>query len=214
MTTLDRVLNDALRADPAGPFLTFYDDATAERIELSLTSLENWVAKTANLFVDELDLEPGEPVAVHLPPHWQTVVITLAVGVAGGIVADRGTGGRIAVFAEGNPVPEAEEIVGLGLRPLGGGMRSAQPGVLDYAREVPSFGDRFAAVAPVEVGTPTPLSDRLLTGSVEPLLSVLAGHGSLVLCRHPDENKLPERAETERVTASWGVDLPGLPRRG
>ena len=59
---VDRLLDGALRADPSGPFLTFYDDATGERIELSLTSLENWVAKTANLLVDELDLEPGDVV--------------------------------------------------------------------------------------------------------------------------------------------------------
>ena len=38
---VDRLLAEALRADPSGPFLTFYDDATGERIELSLTSLQN-----------------------------------------------------------------------------------------------------------------------------------------------------------------------------
>src|SRR5215218_902097 len=119
MTTLDRLLTAALRADPSGPFLTFYDDATGERVELSLTSLENWVAKTANLLVDELDLEPGEPVAVDLPPHWQTVVIRLGVGVGGGVV---GPSGRIAFYAEGAEVPDAEEVVGLGLRPMGGGL--------------------------------------------------------------------------------------------
>src|SRR3954447_5135095 len=108
MNTVAGLLADALRRDPAGPFLTFYDDATGERIELSLTSVDNWVAKTANLLVDELDLEPGEPVVVDLPPHWQSAVIRLAIGVAGGTIADAG---RIAFFAEGGSVPDAEEIV-------------------------------------------------------------------------------------------------------
>src|SRR5437660_6789212 len=124
-TTADRLLADALRNDPSGPFLTFYDDATGERVELSLTSLENWVAKTANLLVDELDLEPGETVVVDLPPHWQAAVIRLAVAVAGGLV---GSAGRVAFFAEGAPEPDAEELVGLGLRPLGGGLRTPRPG--------------------------------------------------------------------------------------
>src|SRR3954468_7562935 len=158
MATLDLLLASALRADPSGPFLTFYDDATGERVELSLTSLENWVAKTANLLVDELELEPGETVTVELPPHWQTAVISLAVAAAGGVV---GPAGRIAFFAEGAPEPDAEQLIGLGLRPLGGGLRSPKTGVLDYAREVPTHGDRFAAVAPREVEVGEPIADRL-----------------------------------------------------
>src|SRR3954466_3932844 len=106
MPTVAELLAEALRVDPAGPFLTFYDDATGERIELSLTSLDNWVAKTANLLVDELDLEPGEPVVVHLPPHRQAAVVQLAIGVAGGrLVTTPGGSARIAFFAEGEPAP-------------------------------------------------------------------------------------------------------------
>ncbi|MDQ1648046.1 MAG: hypothetical protein QOG60_103 [Frankiaceae bacterium] len=208
---VDRLLAGALQADPSGPFLTFYDDATGERIELSLTSLQNWVAKTANLFVDEFDLEAGDVVTVALPPHWQGVAIVLGVALAGGTV---GPAGRVAVFAEGDAPPDAEDLVGLGLRPMGGGLRTPQPGVLDFAREVPGHGDHFAAVAPADLEVGVPLADRLLTTSLDPLVSVLAGRGSLVLCRNADPAKLADRAATERVTATWGVDVPGLPRRG
>jgi uncharacterized protein (TIGR03089 family) len=212
MPTVADLLNRALRANPSGPFLTFYDDATGERIELSLITLENWVAKTANLLVDELDLEPGEPVAVHLPAHWQSAVVLLGVGVAGGQVSDSG---RIAFFAEGEPTPDAEELVGLGLRPLGGGLQSAAPKVLDYARLVPSFGDRFVPLAAAEAPAGLePVGDRVLTDTLEPLLAVLAGSGSLVLCRHSDPATLAGRAATERATATWGLDVAGLPRRG
>lgn len=210
---VDRLLSGALRADPAGPFLTFYDDATGERVELSLTSLENWVAKTANLLVDELDLEPGEPVSVQLPAHWQTAVVLLGTGLAGGTTGTA-EGARIAFFAEGADEPDADELVGLGLRPMGGGLRTPRAGVLDYAREVPTHGDRFAVSAPASVEVGDPIADRLLTDSLDPLLPVLAGHGSLVLCRHPEAAKLADRAVTERATATWGLDVPGLPRRG
>ncbi len=49
-----------LAADPAGPLVTFYDDATGERAELSAKSLGNWVAKTHFLLLDELGLAPGD----------------------------------------------------------------------------------------------------------------------------------------------------------
>ena len=44
-----QLLDEALRRDPARPLLTFYDDATGERTELSVATFANWVAKTANL---------------------------------------------------------------------------------------------------------------------------------------------------------------------
>ena len=52
-----------LRADPGRPLVTFYDDATGERTELSVTTYANWVAKAASLLAEELDLERGRPAA-------------------------------------------------------------------------------------------------------------------------------------------------------
>lgn len=46
--------------DPAAPLVTFYDDATGERVELSARTFDNWVAKTANLLQDELNAGPGD----------------------------------------------------------------------------------------------------------------------------------------------------------
>jgi uncharacterized protein (TIGR03089 family) len=48
------LLATARDRDPARPLVTHYDDATGERVELSATTLENWVSKTANLLQDEL----------------------------------------------------------------------------------------------------------------------------------------------------------------
>ena len=43
------VLARQLRADSSRPLITFYDDATGERVELSVTTYANWVAKAASL---------------------------------------------------------------------------------------------------------------------------------------------------------------------
>ena len=86
MTTPSGLLRDALTADPARPALTFYDDATGERVELSVTTLENWVAKTANLLVDGLGVHPGQSIGVRLPCHWLAPVWLLAAWSAGLVV--------------------------------------------------------------------------------------------------------------------------------
>ena len=84
----------AVRRDGGAPFLTYYDDATGERIELSAVTTANWVAKTANLLVDEYDLEAGETVAIGLPPHWLGVVWALSAWSAGAALAVSGRRSR------------------------------------------------------------------------------------------------------------------------
>lgn len=84
---LARVFADAIAPDPTRPLLTWYDDATGERTELSGATLANWVAKTANLLVDELALGPGSTAGVLLPPHWQTAAVLLGCWSAGLTVA-------------------------------------------------------------------------------------------------------------------------------
>lgn len=69
--------------DPTRPMLTFYDDDTGERTELSALTLGNWAAKTANFFRDELGLSPADTILVDLPEHWQTVAILLGAWWAG-----------------------------------------------------------------------------------------------------------------------------------
>ena len=71
-----------MNSDPVGPRITYYDDATGERIELSTVTLANWAAKTANLLRDELGAGPGSRVAVLLPAHWQTAAVLSASGTS------------------------------------------------------------------------------------------------------------------------------------
>src|SRR5690606_31370096 len=143
-TTPAQELAAALAADPSRPFLTFYDDATGERIELSLASFDNWVAKTANLLQDGLATEPGERASIALPPHWYAAIWPLACWSAG-----------LVLDLDGDPEPEvavtgpesleatlalkARDTVALALRPLGGPFEEPLPiGVWDYGEEVPA----------------------------------------------------------------------------
>ena len=164
------LLAAALRADPARPLLTFTDDATGERTELSVATFANWVAKTANLLQDEVAPDPGAPVALDLPVHWQAAVWLQACWAAGHPVrlgpAD-GTAGpdAVAVLAhDSQPAAGAAPaaVVSLGLGPLGlprPGVLPAYPDALDFDREVHGHGDRFTALVP-----PGPDDRALVTG--------------------------------------------------
>ena len=86
-----------LRADPVGPRITYYDDATGERIELSAVTLANWAAKTGNLLRDELGAGAGSRVAVLLPAHWQTAAVLFGVWWIGAEVVLDGRDADIAL---------------------------------------------------------------------------------------------------------------------
>src|SRR3954470_6954969 len=65
-------------ADPGRPRVTWYG-SDGERVELSARTLENWVAKTANLLVEDFDAGPGSRICLRLPAHWRAVPWLLAV---------------------------------------------------------------------------------------------------------------------------------------
>ena len=143
----DALLAAALLRDPAGPLLTYYDDATGERTELSATSLANWVAKTANLLRDDLGTAPGDRVAVLLPAHWQTAAILLGAWTAAAVVGTEPDGAAVA-FATADRLPEAaaaDEVFALSLAPLGRGFAAGPPaGARDYSVDVLRMADRWS----------------------------------------------------------------------
>src|SRR6476469_7191039 len=83
MTTFPQVLTGLLAHDPGRPLVTFYDDATGERTELSVTTYANWVAKVSSLLGDELELEHGDRLLVDLPAHWLGPVVLGAAWTVG-----------------------------------------------------------------------------------------------------------------------------------
>ncbi|WP_329457561.1 TIGR03089 family protein [Streptomyces sp. NBC_01497] len=149
------LLRSALAADPARPMVTFYDDATGERVELSVATLANWVAKTANLLQDDLSAGPGDRLALLLPAHWQSAVWLLACASVGVSVEIGGDPAEADVVVSGPDTLDAAracggERVALALRPLGGRFPQPPEGFVDYAVEVASHGDRFVPYAPVD----------------------------------------------------------------
>ena len=146
-----------LRVDAARPLVTFYDDATGERIELSVATYSNWVNKTAGLAQDEFDLERGDLVLVDLPTHWLGAVWLGAAWTAGlCVTADRSLAGEadlvvcgpdgVDVYAD---EVEAHPVVAISLRPLGARFADPLPtGVTDYGAVVLAQPDVFVPIDP------------------------------------------------------------------
>lgn len=159
------LLSAALAAEPSRPLLTFYDSVydDAGRVELSVATFDNWVAKTANFLVDGLGAEPGDRVALLLPLHWQTAALLLACWSAGlvGCPVEEGTAAEGADIVAAGPdrleaalAARGGETVGVSLHPLGAPLADLPAGVVDYAAEVRGYGDRFSPYDAVEPAAP------------------------------------------------------------
>ncbi|MFC5909394.1 TIGR03089 family protein [Streptacidiphilus monticola] len=166
------LLRSLLDADPARPLITYYDDATGERVELSVKTFDNWVAKTANLLQDELAADPDDRVALLLPAHWQTAIWLFACWSVGVLTVPAGDPAKAQLVVSGPDTLEAAQEcpgqrVALALRPLGGRFPQPLPdGFLDYAVEVPAQGDRFVPWAPVDPERPAlEIDGEVLSGS-------------------------------------------------
>ena len=153
MTTLSAaILDPMLRADPVGPRITYYDDDTGERIELSAVTLANWAAKTGNLLRDELGGGPASRVAVLLPAHWQTAAVLFGVWWVGADVVLDGREGTAADIAlcTAERLDEADaigagEVAVLSLDAFGRPAPDLPVGVTDYATAVRVHGDQIVA---------------------------------------------------------------------
>lgn len=153
MTTVSAALLDPLmKRDPVGPRITYYDDATGERIEVSTVTLANWAAKTANLLRDELGAGPGSRVAVLLPAHWQTAAVLLGAWWIGAevVFGTTPTDADIALCTA-DRLDDADaavsaglgEVVALSLDPFGKPVPDLPIGVTDYATSVRVHGDQI-----------------------------------------------------------------------
>jgi uncharacterized protein (TIGR03089 family) len=152
-TDFPTLLAETLTRGAGRPLVTFYDDATGERVELSVTTYANWVAKTAGLLQDELLLERGATLLVDLPTHWLGPVWLGAAWSLGAAVTDRPDGQVDAIVCGpdtlGHHAPRAADgvpVVALSLLPMGAAFREPLPdGVVDYGRVVWGQPDAFFA---------------------------------------------------------------------
>ncbi len=164
-------LMSALRSvDPTAPRLTWYGP-DGERVELSGKVLDNWVAKTTNFAVDELDAGPGSTVGLDMPAHWRSLCWVLAAWQSGATVVFAGGSGTPAAAATDAAVTDTEVlatdaldtdvtvtsdpgipgsstagalVVAVALGALDMRWRGDLPAdVVDYAAEVRAHGDVF-----------------------------------------------------------------------
>jgi uncharacterized protein (TIGR03089 family) len=171
VTTFAELLESERRRDGGRPLITWYDDATGERVELSVTTYANWVAKTASLLVEEHDLVRGDTLRVDLPLHWLAPVFLGAAWTAGLVVVTDGDEPGDAVVT--GPVglerwaAYAAEVPVLACSLLPMGVRFAEPlppGVHDVGVEVWSQPDAFLAHDPPGPDDPAVrMGDAVLT---------------------------------------------------
>ena len=229
LTTIPQVFAASIRRDPASPLLTFYDDASGDRTELSGATLDNWVSKTANLLVDGLGLGPGDVAAVLLPPHWQTAAVLLG-GSAAGLSVETGDAPSAEVLfttPERASTTKAPDRYATGLLPFAMPLRELPAGFADFVLEVRQYGDHFSG-QPVAADDPA-LDGRshrdvlaaataraaelgitagarvLIDAGVHPdpvdwLLAPLTAGASVVLCVNLEAAKVTARAESEKAT--------------
>jgi uncharacterized protein (TIGR03089 family) len=158
------ILSTLRTRQATSPALIWYGPGS-ERIELSGKVLDNWVAKTSNLLVDELDAEPGIRLRLDLPPHWKTLVWALAAWQTGctvllgdavlvGNAALVGDAAEDSAAAPDVTVTASQEV----LDTADGTVVAVAPGALelrwagslpaaavDYAAEVRSYADTYVA---------------------------------------------------------------------
>jgi uncharacterized protein (TIGR03089 family) len=179
VTTFAEILARELRRDSGRPLVTFYDDASGERVELSVATYANWVAKAASLLAEEHDLERGGRLHVDLPTHWLGPVFLGAAWTLGAVVA--GAEGPDAVVCGPAGLdrwaPRAGDlpVLACSLRPLG--VRFAEPlpgGVHDVGADIWSQPDAFTPWDP-----PTG-DDEAVPGTSQAELWTTAAAGSLL----------------------------------
>jgi uncharacterized protein (TIGR03089 family) len=148
VTTFADLLARRLRDEAGQPLVTWYDHTTGERVELSVATYANWVAKTASLLAEEYDAERGGSVRIDLPTHWLGPVFLGAAWTLGLVVTDSEQPDAVVCGPAGLDrwAPEADRIpvLACSLRPLG--VRFAEPlpaGVHDVGVEVWSQPDAF-----------------------------------------------------------------------
>jgi uncharacterized protein (TIGR03089 family) len=150
MTTFTQVLARLLADGPSRPLVTFYDGATGERTELSVTTYANWVAKVSSLLAEELDLGHGDRLLVDLPIHWLGPVVLGAAWSVGLEVVWEGDADGVVTGPDGldrwAPYAARIPVVASALLPLGVRFPTALPhDVHDLGVEVWSQPDVYDA---------------------------------------------------------------------
>ncbi len=157
-TVLD-VFGQEFARDGSRPFITWYG-ADAARVELSVATVERWIAKTANFLQDGLAAQPGDVAVVALPDHWLTPAVWWACWYNGVVVVPLAPEGDLPVDADilfvtaeraGEAAALARDVIAVSTAPLGGRIHGELAGgVADFGADVPGYDDRFSAYTPAD----------------------------------------------------------------
>lgn len=230
MTPAD-LLRRELSRDGARPLLTWYDDDpdADARVELSVATTANWVAKLAGHLADEHEVERDVSVRVDLPLHWQAACMLLATWSCGALVTLDDDADVTIGSSSSADVVVAPDPMGVRLSQL----VAAQPD--QFAPNVPVAADALALRSGFRTWTHRELGEaatraashhdldaasRVLStmafdtvdGVDAGLLAPLAAGGSAVLVANADPSKIAQRCATEHVTHTAGVTAPDVRR--
>lgn len=116
--------------------VVWHQQDSGARVELSTTTVWNYVCKVGNLLVGEYDAGPGTRLGVWLPPHWQSVCWVIAAWAIGAEVAaaEATTQADVVVAVAGTDISHG---IVTSLDAWGGPTTlPTPPGVLDAGREL------------------------------------------------------------------------------
>lgn len=189
----------------SAPAITFYDGL--ERIELSYKSLDNWVSKTSNFLLDEVEVERTDTVYLDLPAHWLKVVWMLATWASGCQLSLARENAQYVI--SNNPI-EGDDIY-CSLQVMGK-LPDPPLGFIDFITEVRRFGDSFS---PISQSAEIEYEDRwrvdefsriLISGEVllpEQIAAAMDTHSTLVILRNATDESREKIEKTENVTVTW-----------
>ena len=196
------------RSRASEPVVTFLSER-GERTELSAVTLLIAVAKSANLLRDSYDVEPGTPVSLTIPWHWQRapwLIACLAIGAD--VRLEQGAAlevGSVASLAES----AAADRLAVSLHPFGLPIADLPVDLVDASSEARLQPDAFIGedadtaswLADATVrGRDWSATDRVLAegdGGWSVLLTPLATPAALVMCERTGD------ADREGITQRW-----------
>ncbi|GAB97420.1 uncharacterized protein (TIGR03089 family) [Kineosphaera limosa] len=197
-TTLPELL-ETLASGPAAtaPRLTHYDGA--ERIELSGKVLSNWVAKAANLLIEEADAAPGTKVRLDLPAgHWRAAYWALATWAVGATLCLRGSGQEADVVVTDSPQSLGRDarplVVGVTLQALSRSFPGAlDSAALDEAAILATYGDHLDVDEEPDPADPAVMAGGQVT-TFEDLVGATTARPERVLLLAPHDQALALQA--------------------
>lgn len=208
--SLSTILPRLVGADPTAPALTYYDDASGERIELSARVLTMWASKAAHWLTEEMLVEPGSAVLLDLPArHWRQIYWAFGVWLVGGevltsdpehradvVVTMDGAGSGAGDLIEPERALAPSELTSFPDRFDGFAAAGADDAALDGADHAHLEADMSDPNSPTQARR-LMFTDTDAAQTIRQVVRTLGAGGSVVLVRNEDPALRADRAAAE-----------------